>query len=476
MKDSRNKIKEIEDKYSKYKKDILNERMLLFRINNLFSSEFEELIEDILILNEAQFFIQIKNRVEAELEEIYSDKIFSDQKFLTLIEKGINSIKSEYKQNSEFIQNAFNNYNKNKNHKNDFNNKLLTSNYRRHCINEVDNEFATHNCSAKLGKFLLIEKNGKIEFLVCTNCKKVYYDSMILCKCYKCNAEYYTEILPNDENEFILPATWDNYHCKQITKEKIKCIKCREIMYINLKTNMLVCLNKNCNFSTKPNKILWTCSICNQDFKSGAMPYNPLELEVVKKVIKQTLYLKQYAHPNKVPCCKVNVFFTEFHHKKKCEGVLYTGELNHEVIIVCEKCHAVNFYERFIWTCPKCGNKFKDINERENSLSEDSFEKISNFKSSEDTKKSDKDNYDEDKDKDISPNSNDSKNKNSKESYKSRSIHFKETRPFNLEKNANSEKLDIQPKIEKDKNKNNEDSSIKKTLSTRMKRKKKNIY
>ena len=80
MKDSRNKTKEIEEKNNKYKKAVSNERMFLFRINNLFTNEFEELIEDILILNEAQFFIQIKNRVEAELEEIYSEKIFSDQK------------------------------------------------------------------------------------------------------------------------------------------------------------------------------------------------------------------------------------------------------------------------------------------------------------------------------------------------------------------------------------------------------------
>ena len=472
MKDSRNKSKEIEDKYNKYKKDISNERMFLFRINNLFTNEFEELIEDILILNEAQFFIQIKNRVEAELEEIYSEKIFSDQKFGTLIEKGINYIKHDYNKNLELINNAFNNYNKNKNNKNE-KNKLLTSNYRRHCVNEVDNEFATHNCSAKLGKIILVENKGKIEFLVCANCKKVYYDSMILCKCYKCNMEYYTEILPNNENEFILQATWDNYHCKQITKEKIKCIKCREIMYINLKTNMLVCLNKNCNFNIKPNKILWTCSICNQDFKSGAMPYNPLELEVLKKVIKQTLYLKQHAHPNKVPCCKVNVFFTEFHHKKKCEGVLYTGELNHEVIIVCEKCHAVNFYERFIWTCPKCGNKFKDENNPENSLSEETSEKSNTLKSNEDKKKSEKDNLDED----VSPNSNSSKNKNSYERRRNKSIHIKETSDFNLEKNINSEKLDNQKNIELDKNKNNEDdASIKKTKSTRFKRKLNSIY
>ena len=135
---------------------------------------------------------------------------------------------------------------------------------------------------------------------------------------------------------------------------------------------MLICLNKNCNFTSKPNKILWSCAICNQDFKSGAIPYNPLEIEIIKKIIKQTLYLKQYAHPNKVPCCKVNTFFTEFHHKKKCNGVLYTGELNDEVIIVCEKCHAINFYQRFIWICPKCGNHFRDDEHKEVYLSDES--------------------------------------------------------------------------------------------------------
>ena len=30
------------------------------------------------------------------------------------------------------------------------------------------------------------------------------------------------------------------------------------------------------------------------------------------------------------------------------------------MIIVCDKCRAINFHERFIWTCPKCGKKFRD--------------------------------------------------------------------------------------------------------------------
>ena len=115
MKDSRNNNKEIEDKYDNYKKDISNERKFLFHINNLFTNEFEELIEYILILNESQFFIQIKNRVKAELEYIYSEKIFSDSKFSNIIEKSLNYIKSDYNENFEIIQNVYNNYSKSKN-------------------------------------------------------------------------------------------------------------------------------------------------------------------------------------------------------------------------------------------------------------------------------------------------------------------------------------------------------------------------
>ena len=368
---SKRRNKENDDKFNQYRKDIQNERMFLFRINHFLTEEFEEIIDDILILNEEQFISQLKNRVEREMVEIYSDKILSEKNFINILEKGINNIKLDYKINYDFLNDTYYNYSKNKNLKNN-NIEYLNSHYRRHCINEVENEYATHTCNQKLGKFILVKKNGKNEFVICSNCKKVYYSNIILCKCYKCKKKYFTEILAKKEDEFLLPATWDNYHCKLIVNEKIKCIKCHEIIYLNLKTGMLICLNKKCNFISKPSRIVWTCSICQEDFKCGAIPYNPLDLEIIKKIIKQTLFQKQKAHPYKVPCCKLNVFFTEFYHKKKCFGILYTGELNNDIIIVCDKCHAINFYDRFIWTCPKCENKFKDEkDDKENSISED---------------------------------------------------------------------------------------------------------
>ena len=316
MNDSKDQKRAIEEKFNKYKKDSQNERMFLFKINQIFSDEFDEIIDDILILNENQFIMELKNRVENELAEIYSDKIFSERKFSYYIEKGLNNIKSDYKYNYDLLYDTYEIYSKNVNSKkNDI--EFLNNKYRRHCINEIENEHATHTCNAGLGKFIIVNKNGKPEFVICSNCKKIYYYNMILCKCYKCNKEYFTEILTKNEDEFILPATWENYHCKQIANEKIKCIKCHDTFYINMKTGLLVCLNKNCNFTSKPKRILWTCSICQEDFKSGVIPYNPLDLEIIKKVIRQTLFQKQRAHPCKVPCCKINVFFTEFHHKKK---------------------------------------------------------------------------------------------------------------------------------------------------------------
>ena len=34
---------------------------------------------------------------------------------------------------------------------------------------------------------------------------------------------------------------------------------------INMKTGMLTCLNNNCNFISNPNKIIWTCNVCQKE-------------------------------------------------------------------------------------------------------------------------------------------------------------------------------------------------------------------
>jgi hypothetical protein len=44
------------------------------------------------------------------------------------------------------------------------------------------------------------------------------------------------------------------------------------------------------------------CNNCKSDFRSDAIVFNPRENENIKKIIKQTLFIKRKAHPNNLPC------------------------------------------------------------------------------------------------------------------------------------------------------------------------------
>ena len=167
MSDKKCKNESTEEKFNKYKKDIQNDRMFLFKINQILNDEYEELLEDIILLNEKQFMSELKNRTESELENIYSDKIFSEKKFNNVLEKGLNSIKTDYITDHQLLNHTYNNYSKNKNSKNS-NIEFLINGYRRHCRREVDNEFATHICKSNLGKFILVKSNGKVEYVICS--------------------------------------------------------------------------------------------------------------------------------------------------------------------------------------------------------------------------------------------------------------------------------------------------------------------
>ena len=372
-------------KYNQFLSDISNGNYIEKKIRHLSKIEFEEIFSDILILSNEQFLSQIKNGISLSLSDIYSQNCLSHQKVIILIESCLQLINSEYINLYNTLSKAWLNHEKNLRKKTPLNEEMLKI-FRKHCIN--NDEYAYHNCDLKNNTFLVIyensdidNNNNKINYVICLACKKVYYSSFIQCHCNKCNVDYFTSVLSPEENMDLLPATWDNYHCPQIINEKMKCIKCREIFYLNMKNNMLTCLNKNCGCISKPSRILWTCTVCKKEFKSGCIPYNPLDLTVIKKVIRQTLLLKHLAHPNKMPCCKLNVFFTNFYHKNSCKGILYVGELNGAIIIVCDKCHAINFYDRFIWTCPQCGKRFRDkikINNKNQKNNENLIDKNSN--------------------------------------------------------------------------------------------------
>ena len=177
--------------------------------------------------------------------------------------------------------------------------------------------------------------------------------------CNSCNRKYFSNILRENENENILPATWKKYHCNTLINAMMKCIKCRSILYYNLVTKNLVCLNKKCNFNSKPESILWTCNVCKQDFRSGAKIYNPLEFQILNKSINYALLKQVRAAPKELPChCKKKLSKLNFFHKEECRGELYKGMLIDKPILVCSKCKAINFEDKFTWICPRCSVKF----------------------------------------------------------------------------------------------------------------------
>ena len=343
------------EKWGNFKEDIKNLEEMSKKIKNLLIIDYEAIFPEILLMSKNQFLSNIKKGVYSNLEDLYSNNVKSDTKLKSVIDDNLKIIEEKYETNYNLLKIEWNNFNENKNDKN------YLCCYRKHCFNDTD--YASHNCKENDSKFIVItinnNENNKNEFVICSNCQKVYKSSFILCKCFHCDTEYYSQKLPDNQSTDLFLATWKEYHCPQLINNKMSCIKCKSPFYLNMKTGMLNCSNKNCQFISKPKRILWTCNNCKNDFTSEAIVYNPLDVEIIQKAIKQTLLLKHRAHPNKMPCCRLNIFFTEFYHKKTCKGILYLGEINDELIIVCEKCHAINYYSRFIWTCPKCQTKFR---------------------------------------------------------------------------------------------------------------------
>ena len=131
-------------------------------------------------------------------------------------------------------------------------------------------------------------------------------------------------------------------------------------------------------FSTNPRSIMWKCKICKKDFRSLAKVYNPLEKTILENEIWKALILKQKAKPKIKICCLKNEKNenVKYFHDKYCKGELFSGKVNNKEIIVCGKCHAVNLYDKFIWTCPKCNKKISNIHNKEQNERNGSNNKI----------------------------------------------------------------------------------------------------
>ena len=324
------------------------DKNILKKAEEILGNEFNENFDNILIKRKEIFVNKIMKEVELILKELYLKELNEINEINIKLKE---LIEEKYNKNYNLLNNEWKKYQKQP--------KLYNylNHFRKHCIH-TDN-IAFHSCKKEKSKFIEIKENNKISHVICIECKKCYVSNEILLYCKYCEIEYYSCKLKDNEDENILPSTWEKYHCVGIVNNTMKCIKCQSTFYLNLKENYLVCLNQKCKFKAKPESIIWNCAICKTEFKSNAKIYNPLEMKILKRAINKTLLFKEYAFPHELPCCKLEPRDLIFYHNIDCKGELYKGKFSNNNIIVCQKCHAMNFNDLFIWTCPLCNKRFK---------------------------------------------------------------------------------------------------------------------
>ena len=315
---------------------------ILFKIS---LEEYNDLFPEIIQLEKKEFFSSLEKYIKISL--VPKNIIFplsSFNKILKLIENNY------YNPQKQYID------------------SLITTNkksQRKQISIKNDNFYFSQHCPQTnellhpcLEKIFIID-NGK--YFYCKNCNKVYDNSSVLLYCQNCNTEYYTEITQKNKNEKkrLKPATWAKYHCNILMNDTMKCPNCNDILYLNRK-NLLYCIK--CFMTFNYFDIKWICSICNKEFISEPKEYNPHTFKVMRLAIKKTIFNGIEAKPNFVPCCNIpssEIKTYKFTHKKECNGVLFEGILDNKKIVVCIKCHMLNYYENNLWTCPLCKNKFR---------------------------------------------------------------------------------------------------------------------
>ena len=358
--------KENKTKYSLFLDDIKDENNFTKKIDVLYDIQYMELFSKILIMSRVDFTKKITSNISYILSEEYDPQIRDNAQYILILYKCIQKYNKKYNDVINYLIEAYEKHEINIQLKNAESDYITT--FRKHC--SKTGEYALHKCHKNRddkGKFIPVYMNKVIKYVICNLCRKTYASNKFKNYCENCKQIYYCNLLSKEENPNLLPATWDPPHCETIINKNIYCNKCKNLLYLNLTNNQLQCINRKCKNIVEPNKIQWTCPTCNDLFRSNAKVFNPSEVEHCKYLIKKALILKQRAHPYKIPCCKdIELSNTEFCHSKNCSGTLYFVQSNKKLIVVCKKCRAINWFSNFIWTCPKCLTRFRDVNSDRN--------------------------------------------------------------------------------------------------------------
>ena len=333
-----------------------------------------EKLQDILILPKNKYLEIVEKEVLSIFKNIYSDKIILNRKFNSLFILGKTDFESKYNNYYEEVFSEWENFIKLKNDEEKRNSYYLME-FRRHCHNHEG--YAMHKCGYReKGKFIKIfvkrktrfRKIKEIKYIICEECKKVFFKDLFVNYCPKCKENFLSGYLDPNENKELFLSTYSAPHCDNIINKIILCKLCKEKMYLSINDKILKCLK--CNYFidlNNQNEFQWRCPKCNKYFKSNVKIYNESENNILTKIVNKALLLKIKARPKILKCCNIDINNTTFFHKKDCDGILYLCNIENYVLdkklaIVCAKCHAINNSTNFIWTCPNCEKRTREIN------------------------------------------------------------------------------------------------------------------
>ena len=329
--------------------------------------EYNELFEKILIYNPNDFIKLLSKRIDLIMKKKFNglsgDKKSKIEDFI--VEK---IYCHEYK-NALFAKK-----NISKRDKTSLESHIFQEEIIPHCDNDKKNGYYIHSCGENFQSFKYKPINyfsilsgdkkyiseDKYDYLLyCSKCDMIYKSDLIKFKCNSSNEQFYSRVLDKkgQENNNQI-ATWKKYHCNIIINDSMKCQSCQQNLFFLEDKNLLLC--KNCNKELDPKTLVWKCIKCKSDFTAEAKIFNPLEYKVLKICIKETMINRKKARPPSLGCgCNYEIKKYDFFHKNSCKGKLYIGELNDNKIVVCEKCESLGRYNNYIWTCPKCLQRFK---------------------------------------------------------------------------------------------------------------------
>ena len=375
-----------DNKYKLFINKIENEKEFTNEIDNIFNIILKDSFKNILNIPKIDFLSNLLNDVKTNLISQYSNKIIENETLENLLLSISDNYEKKYDKYFENLSSQWKKYIYQKDYIRKNEEKLdifYFKNFTKHC--SKTGEYALHRCNkkGKLSKFIIVYKkknnnNNSIKYLICTNCRKAYFIKAFKNFCEYCNIKYYSTILNSDNKEKLLFKKENNNnlflatvyptHCNILFNKKIFCQKCKSKLYINIKTNELICSNEKCNYKNdNPDSLDWICDKCGSNFITRAILYNNIEIIYFENLIKKALILKKLAQPKKTCCISnENISSVQFYHNKKCNGILYLFQENKILFIVCEKCKAINFYKNFIWTCPFCGLYYREKNFGEN--------------------------------------------------------------------------------------------------------------